>query len=195
MEIKFRGKRIDNGEWAVGFLEFHLVDGDLTKTKQDAFITYDYMDKIGKVYRDRFEVIPKTVGQFTGIKDRNGTDIYENDIITSSRIEIDKMYFVGTPDQCATQKKVPELHCVKWKESGYSGARFTFGRSGIIPATFSMEVVGNSFENPELLAIEKVKCVGDKCPQYYKTQCMQTRKSVVEGDSCVVANVRKVENK
>ena len=70
-EILFRGKRVDNGDWIVGFLEFHLVDGDLTKTKQDAFITYDYMDKIGKVYRDRFDVIPETAGQFTGVKDKN----------------------------------------------------------------------------------------------------------------------------
>ena len=80
-EIRFRGKRIDNGEWVIGFLEFHLVDGDLTKTKQDAFITYDYMDKIGKVYRDRFEVIPETVGQFTGLFDDSGTEIYDGDII------------------------------------------------------------------------------------------------------------------
>lgn len=151
-KILFRGKSISSGEWVYGTVEFHLVDGDLTKTKQDAFITYDYMDKIGKVYRDMFKVIPETVGQFTGLIDKNGKEIYENDIITSFGFEIDKIYNKGSSDEFATQKKVPGLHCVKWKESG---AMFTFGRYGIVPAKFSMEVVGNSFENPELLGVEK----------------------------------------
>ena len=59
-EIKFRGMSI-SGEWVYGTVQFHLVDGDLTKTKQKAFITYDDMDAIGKVYRHTVEIIPKTV--------------------------------------------------------------------------------------------------------------------------------------
>jgi hypothetical protein len=82
-EIIFRGKRIDNGEWVYGTVEFHLIDGDLTKTKQRALISYEDMDVIGKVYRYAFEVIPETVGQFTGFYDRTKEPIYEGDILNA----------------------------------------------------------------------------------------------------------------
>ena len=136
-EIKFRGKRVDNGEWIVGFPEFHLVDGDLTKTKQDAFITYDYMDKIGKVYRDRFNVIPETVGQFTDKTDSSGREVYEGDILECTGWE-NEYHVVEFMDHAFVAHKIGRP---SWTVSNYTK----------LDGVWEFNIVGNKWDNPSLL--------------------------------------------
>lgn len=74
-EILFRGKRIDNGEWVEGAYMPHYYSTRYGKVA--AIFTND--DVLCKTYR--FPVDPATVGQYTGLKDKNGKRIFEGDIV------------------------------------------------------------------------------------------------------------------
>ena len=60
-DIKFRGKRVDNGEWVYG----DLHHGPIT----------------GKIYIMGTQVIPETVGQYAGFDDTNGVEVFEGDVM------------------------------------------------------------------------------------------------------------------
>lgn len=132
-EIKFRGIRLDNGKWVIG---------DLVLIKGGALIL-----PIGKGW-DQHRVDAETVGQFTGLKDKDGRDIYEGDII-----------------ECADSRGEPIRHFVEFcKERGYY-AQYLAVHSPL-PAyeagpiyqdyidKLGKYVVGNVFDNPELLKTE-----------------------------------------
>lgn len=72
-DIKFRGKRLDNGEWMYGDL-LHLVDG--------VYISNDNGNNMA-------QVDPDTVCQFTGCIDKSGKEVYEGDVV-----EVDLFLYV-----------------------------------------------------------------------------------------------------
>jgi uncharacterized phage protein (TIGR01671 family) len=127
-EIKFRGKRLDNGEWVVGsYIEAENRDRSIAHQ----IIPY----KAGLVVR---EVDPATVGQYTGLKDKNGREIYEGDIIGGSNGSINGWEW-------------PFKSEIKWndEECGFNTPIW-----GDMDSTHYYNVLGNIHDNPDLLKTE-----------------------------------------
>ena len=123
-EIKFRGKRLDNGEWVYGDLHIRTPSPHIHSE-------IDY----GKVNID-----PHTVGQFTGLHDKNGKEIYEGDVITQ--------YLVLPNYRNARRGQVlfDKLWCFVLLSKGRLYHLFGDG--------LTQEVQGNIHDNPELLKTE-----------------------------------------
>lgn len=89
-EIKFRGKRQDNGEWVVGDL-IHKNNGDVAiRTYLNVWV--DNSDDID-AYGEAFIINPATVGQYTGLKDKNSNArIFDGDLLSLSGTLIGNQY-------------------------------------------------------------------------------------------------------
>ena len=125
-QILFRGKRVDNGEWVCGYL-YRLSE------RLNPFIMFINSNA------ESHEVIPDTVGQFTGLCDKNGNKIFEGDIVkVTTGLEGYKSTYHST------------IHRVTYDVCDCGVAVFyPFDDSDMVEA----EVIGNIYDNPELLEV------------------------------------------
>ena len=126
-EIKFRGKSIYDEEW---------LYGSLVKIEKDRYAVIPPLNdiEIGKSI-GMYEVCLDTVGQFTGLFDKNGKEIFEGDIIKGFDITIEVWYSEDKACFMAEMKE-PQNDMVDIL-GGYDTAR--------------MEIIGNIYDNPELI--------------------------------------------
>ncbi len=142
-EIKFRGKRLDNGEWLYGSL---LVSYFKDDKKERYFIT-----QFSGNYTFEHEVNPATVGQYTGLKDKNGRDIWEGDIFKEDGSGIVRSVF-RVPGGLAFEDNPVSF--------GYDHRAPVYPYSSIAEMqsvswlSQCCEVIGNIHDNPELLKTE-----------------------------------------
>ena len=138
-EILFRGKRIDNDEWIYGSFCMDACEQLGGLCGVDGFIRlYDLTDSKMQM----FEVDRETVGQFTGLTDKNGTRIFEGDICRNTKTgEIISVAWHGTMAGFVWSKRKEKSHL------------FDFGE--LFRAYDKYEVIGNIHDNPELLEGER----------------------------------------
>lgn len=136
-EILFKAKRKDNGEWVDGYyradtdLDIHFICG------------WNYYLSENGLEREPFEyeIDPDTLCQYTGLTDKNGKKIWENDIC--------EMVYNG----------VVYVYVVVWDKTeldfkGTNGKE-NYGRNfEYLGCCEEIEVIGNIFDNPELLEVE-----------------------------------------
>lgn len=129
--IKFRGKRLDNGEWVYGYLyskdelSWILTEVGFQTKPSDVHGPAEYDSDIGYIAVD-----PETVGQLTNLLDRNGKEIYDKDIVTDGYNNKYGTYVVSWDHEKAG-----------WDFVSHDGRE--------------LEIIGNIYENPDLLTPNK----------------------------------------
>lgn len=127
-EILFRGKRVDNGEW--------ITSSSIMQTNYSGtFLWYEGCWR---------EVYPETVGQYTGLTDKNGKKIFEGDILQ------DKFGQIKIVDYCDEWGAFRTCFVKALNEEGKLVA--TVGGASFVGTIWrKYEVIGNIHDNPELL--------------------------------------------
>lgn len=142
-EIIFRGKRVDNDEWVYGRGLQQCKDelgNEIVAIFTDVVKSEKYIKKEGRYTLYYVPVKAETLGQYTGLKDKNGKKIFEGDILDYTLFD--------AFDEDHQYKGV-----VKWiddcficdNSDGFNGLAWAVNQS------LELEVIGNVHDNPELM--------------------------------------------
>lgn len=137
-EILFKAKRLDNGEWVEGYYcKWLKGERIITYSEKETDCIITWMSNGGM---SRYEVDPETLCQFTGLHDKNGNKIWENDIVRKV-------------DSNALGWHRERMCSISFDKLGYWLLTTEYG-DGYWLGEFSseqIEVIDNVFDNPELL--------------------------------------------
>ena len=155
-EVIFRGKRADNGEW---------VEGDVLQTRyHSGHIEYQIMPQTP--VSSAYPVLPETVGQYTGLTDKNGKRIFEGDIVRyntyddfdcQSVVKFGEYNQDGSAGEYSASKcigfyvDVDNFTCPDWCEYGSNCFSNYLKQQNILEVARYCEVIGNIHDDPELM--------------------------------------------
>lgn len=134
-DILFKGKRVDNGEWIIGlFIKDCEIYG--YKDEHTYIVIHEHPSSCfgSDIY---FEVLPETVGQYTGLTDKNGKKIFEGDIIKADNWLHSYM----------------KIYTIVFEDSGFY-AKYKDEDGWNFDHLANIEVIGNVFDNPEPLEVK-----------------------------------------
>ena len=132
-EILFRGKRADNGQWVNGFYAHELQGGHFISADEGAWYDGPMLTMV--------EIIPETVGQYTGLDDKNGVKIFEGDVVRYLN-SIESGNGVVIFDACA--------FLFNWIDIDEIDSLLRY-----FQCSKELEVIGNITDNPELMGEPK----------------------------------------
>ena len=142
--IKFRGKRIDGGEWEYGF--YAEMEGK-----------HVILFKCTDNHTWEGEVDHTTISQFTGLVDKKGNEIYENDVLDVYGNNYRVKYEIGAfmLVRLSSNNDMAETFVDVWNDDAYPLAQAYWNDNGEENCLHIAEIIGNIYDNSGLMELQE----------------------------------------